>query len=468
MDPPCSSEERTEVSPVPSTSTTKLCALCPSHSPAKYTCPRCSLQTCSAACSSLHKQQTGCTGERDKVKHVPMKEYGYGALMSDYVYLEDVGRKVKEWGRDIGRGKYQATERDRAVGGRRRKSKKEALQMQLEIRDIPLVLLPPGMERKRLNQSCWDSKLRLSLLFVSHRVLSNVYMHRQKKVYLTIEFVFARGREKTDSIRLMTHKNDIDKPLLALLQTHVDEKLRQASKQGKSKANLKDSIGAESTLEWLRELVFPDPPDQLESFAPPLCLIRSTKPRHSPQRTSSKRSKSRSYHSLDPFQKLSQTLRQKEFVEFPLIEVWEKDAFIDGGFGEPDQHGGWCEKGAEEDDERRRKRRKVEVMGKKQGKAVVKGLLGGYGSSEDEEEENDDQDSPKPLAGLGQYEESENEGEGGPEVSNPDVMDGSEGSGSDDEVANPAVLIQQLKSAGFAFDSAALDDEEVDWGDDDP
>ena len=96
-----------------------------------------------------------------------MKEYGYGALMSDYVYLEDVGRQVKEWGRDIGKGKYQVTERDRLGGGRRRKSKKEALQIQLEIREISLVLLPPGMERKKLNQSYWDSKLRSSPLLVS-------------------------------------------------------------------------------------------------------------------------------------------------------------------------------------------------------------------------------------------------------------------------------------------------------------
>src|SRR5882757_1764314 len=125
-------EERT---PIPSTSTTTLCTFCPSHphtQPAKYTCPRCSLQTCSAACSSLHKRQTGCTGERDKVKYVPMKEYGYGALMSDYVYLEDVGRSVQEWGREIGKGKYQATERGGVGGARKRgKSKKEALQVQL-------------------------------------------------------------------------------------------------------------------------------------------------------------------------------------------------------------------------------------------------------------------------------------------------------------------------------------------------
>ena len=91
-----------------------------------------------------------------------MKEYGYGALMNDYVYLEDIGRKAKEWGKDITKGKYQVTERDRVGGPRRKKSKKEALQIQLEIREIPLVLLPPGMERKKLNQSYWDSRLRSS------------------------------------------------------------------------------------------------------------------------------------------------------------------------------------------------------------------------------------------------------------------------------------------------------------------
>ena len=386
--------------------------------------------------------------------------------MSDYVYLEDVGRKVKDWGRDIGKGKYQVTERDRVGGGRKRKSKREALQIQLEIREIPLVLLPPGMERKKSNQSYWDSKFRPSLFFIFYRgVLSDMRMYRQRKIYLTIEFLFVKGHGTTDSIRLVTHKNDIDQPLLTLLQTHVNEKLKQAAKQGKSKAKPKDSTNGETALEWLKELVFPDPPDQLELFAPPLCLIRSTKPFTSSQRASFKRLKSRSYHSLDPFQKLSQSLRQKEFIEFPLIEVWEKDAFIDCGFAETNQHGGLYEKGVEETDERPRKRRKVEVMGKKQGEAVVKGLLGGYGSSEDEEGSGD-QGSPKALDRLGQYEESDDQGES--EAPNPDAMDDSESSGSDDEVVDPAVLIQQLKSAGFAFDSAGLDDEEVDWGDDDP
>jgi hypothetical protein len=293
-------------------------------------------------------------------------------------------------------------------------------------------------------------------------------MDRQKKIHLTIELLFAKGHGTTESIRLVTHKNDIDQPLLTILQTHVGEKLKQVAKQrGKSKANPNDSTKTEVTLGWLKELVFPDPPDQLESFAPPLCLIQSVKP-PSPSlpRTSLKRFKSRSYHSLDPFQKLSQSLRQKEFVEFPLIEVWEKDAFADSGFAETDQNSCLYEKVIEEADQRPRKRRKVEVMGKKKGEAVVKSLLGDYGSSEDEGEDGDDQDPPGLLVGLGQYEESEGEGELG--ESNPDGMGDLEGTDSDDEVVDPAALIQQLRSAGFAFDSVALDEEEVDWGDDDP
>ena len=288
-------------------------------------------------------------------------------------------------------------------------------------------------------------------------------MHRHKKIYLTIELLFVKGHGKNDSIRLVTHKNNIDQPLLTILQTHVGDKLKQVAKQqGKRKATSNNPTKTETTLEWLKELVFPDPPDQPESFAPPLCLVQSAK---SPSRTSLKRFKSRSYHSLDPFQKLSQSLRQKEFVEFPLIEVWEKDAFADSGFVETDQHSGLYEKVTEEADGRPRKRRKVEVMGKKKGEAVVKGLLGGYGSSEEGEEEDDDRHPPETLVGLDQYEESEGEGE--PEAPILDPMDDSESTGSDDEVADPVVLVQNLKSAGFVFDSVASDDEEIDWGDDD-
>ena len=78
------------------------------------------------------------------------------------MYWEDAGRKFEEQGRDIGKGNHQVTERDRIYGARRRKAKEGVLQMQLEIREITLVLLPAGMERKKSNKSFWDSKLRPS------------------------------------------------------------------------------------------------------------------------------------------------------------------------------------------------------------------------------------------------------------------------------------------------------------------
>ncbi|KAF8605491.1 hypothetical protein BDV93DRAFT_429573, partial [Ceratobasidium sp. AG-I] len=66
------------------------CALC--TQPSKYTCPRCTLKTCSLACSKSHKAQSNCSGERDRAAYVPMNGYTWGTLADDYVFLEDVGR----------------------------------------------------------------------------------------------------------------------------------------------------------------------------------------------------------------------------------------------------------------------------------------------------------------------------------------------------------------------------------------
>lgn len=46
-----------------------------------------------------------------------MNQYGYMALMDDYVYLEEIGRKVGDWGREIVHGGYGA---GGAEGGRGR------------------------------------------------------------------------------------------------------------------------------------------------------------------------------------------------------------------------------------------------------------------------------------------------------------------------------------------------------------
>ncbi len=67
-------------------STCAVCAL----AVAKYTCPRCSVRTCSLACVRAHKRDTGCNGQRDKTAFVSIKQMNANHLVSDLHFLEEV------------------------------------------------------------------------------------------------------------------------------------------------------------------------------------------------------------------------------------------------------------------------------------------------------------------------------------------------------------------------------------------
>jgi len=80
-------------------------------------------------------------------------------MMDDYVFLEDVGRKVGEWGGEISNGGYADDSRDSGRKGKEPMSKRDLLQMELSQRfGIEMDLLPLGMERRKANQSTWDFK----------------------------------------------------------------------------------------------------------------------------------------------------------------------------------------------------------------------------------------------------------------------------------------------------------------------
>ena len=55
----------------------------------KYTCPRCSLKSCSLDCCRKHKLDTGCTGQRDKTKFIKKDEFNEMELLNDYKFLEE-------------------------------------------------------------------------------------------------------------------------------------------------------------------------------------------------------------------------------------------------------------------------------------------------------------------------------------------------------------------------------------------
>jgi HIT zinc finger len=148
-----------------STTRSPQCEIC-SSTVAVYTCPRCATRTCSLPCSAAHKTRTGCSGARDRAKYIPVNRYTYGTMMDDYVFLEDVGRRVGEWGQDIVRGGYGTLQGRRGRGGggqgktrdRTSRKKRDVLKLQLELRDIEVDLLPAGMQKRMLNQSSWDPK----------------------------------------------------------------------------------------------------------------------------------------------------------------------------------------------------------------------------------------------------------------------------------------------------------------------
>ncbi|KYM89905.1 Box C/D snoRNA protein 1 [Atta colombica] len=61
---------------------------------ARYTCPKCEVRTCSLTCVNVHKKELECDGIRDPTKFVPLASFTDLDLLSDYRFLEQVGRSI--------------------------------------------------------------------------------------------------------------------------------------------------------------------------------------------------------------------------------------------------------------------------------------------------------------------------------------------------------------------------------------
>ncbi|NXO55845.1 BCD1 protein, partial [Aramus guarauna] len=67
------------------------CETC-SKEEAKYRCPRCMKYSCSLLCVKKHKLALSCNGVRDKTAFISVNDFTDLNLLSDYRFLEDVGR----------------------------------------------------------------------------------------------------------------------------------------------------------------------------------------------------------------------------------------------------------------------------------------------------------------------------------------------------------------------------------------
>lgn len=239
--------------------------------------------------------------------------------------------------------------------------------------------------------------------------------------------------------------------------------------------------------QWLQDLVVPDPADP-DAFQPPTCVMStlldplaslqsrttlSIRPGHI---------KRHGYYKLAFTDTLQAALKHKHFVEYPTIEIWEKDAFS----GTVVDDGGSVL--LNDSDEPKPKRRK---LGAREGRKAISGLLGGYGSDEEEDggegEEKEEQNVFDLLAGYAGSDDEQEEGQPdpGPRAArywNDDELGDEDAEGeTDDELGEEedvkpedlAVMLEKLRDAGALRDASrdsrlagTVDDEDqVDWGD---
>ena len=88
---PEGAEAETQVRSLSPRKAAEQCAVCQACD-AKYTCPRCSTRSCSAACVTRHKASSGCSGKREVTAFTPIADMTDATLRSDLVLLEDTER----------------------------------------------------------------------------------------------------------------------------------------------------------------------------------------------------------------------------------------------------------------------------------------------------------------------------------------------------------------------------------------
>jgi hypothetical protein len=160
---------------------------------------------------------------------------------------------------------------------------------------------------------------------------------------------------------------------------------------------------------------------------------------------------------LDGERKLSTLLRNKHFVEFPTIDVWEEGAFrgaLFDGVGAFELQGG----------QRPTKRQRLDAT---KGRAAIAGLLGGYGSEDGES----DEEADTALTRLGDYEGSDAEnGQLRSEETDTDTdnltEDDDDDEGEPDAMVDPATLLAMMREAQKRHGEDG-ESEEIDYGESD-
>ncbi|OBT60553.1 hypothetical protein VE03_10139 [Pseudogymnoascus sp. 23342-1-I1] len=147
-----------------------LCPTCHLHPPL-YTCPRCSLRSCSLTCVLTHKRRADCTGVRDPTLYKPMRELATPAGVDhDYNFLSKIERGVERSDKVIVEGGLVAGgevrggpgfgQERRGRGGREMGmgEAEKKVGREIEGRGVRWERLPAGMGRRKANGTSWSRK----------------------------------------------------------------------------------------------------------------------------------------------------------------------------------------------------------------------------------------------------------------------------------------------------------------------
>uniref|UniRef100_UPI0037E808F6 box C/D snoRNA protein 1 n=1 Tax=Semicossyphus pulcher TaxID=241346 RepID=UPI0037E808F6 len=129
------------------------CGVCGSGE-AKYRCPACLSHSCSLLCVKKHKEDSGCSGVRNKTAFVTLTQFDEMALLNDYRFLEDTGRFA------------DGTTRDNLIRTPRSTIKAKKLAANARKINITLRFLPVTFTKSRENSTFFLTKERLFLWHV--------------------------------------------------------------------------------------------------------------------------------------------------------------------------------------------------------------------------------------------------------------------------------------------------------------
>jgi hypothetical protein len=287
---------------------------------------------------------------------------------------------------------------------------------------------------------------------------------RQKKVLLSVEFLFRQGPPSLNCSRTagrltysaLAHRQGLDIRVSSIIRTCVAERSKKDSLP-EWVCRLLPSTSETSTVEKQPEeetvFILSEPP------------LRPREPRQ--------------YHFLDQSRTLGELLKGRSFVEFPTIEIMSRSdhemvlsnvaglsAALPIDIGADSASGGGSE--SEDETRNRRKRRKLDPDA---GKQLLSGLMA-YGS--DTSGSDNEAARPPPTAGDGQGDKPSVFDALG-EYESDDLQSAEEDSNEADESAGMATETARAHAGGGVDGSASqrrpvvmVDDEgvndEVDWG----